>query len=180
MNRRLAAAKASASPPPASTISRSASSNAREASLSASGSSTTRKCGSSPAAAGWAASRCRQKPWIVEIQARFVASVMAASRSCSSPSALLAHPAAELVGRSLGEGEGEDALGADLLLDRGRTEAIDQHGGLAGAGAGAEEDVAVPRAGRRRLLLGPLAHSSSSSSGPVNSSSGMPRSRRQI
>jgi hypothetical protein len=106
--------------------------------------------------------------------------VLLALRARRAPGELLAHPAAELVGRSLGEGEGEDALDADLLLDRGRAEAVDQHGGLAGAGAGAEEDVAVPRADRLRLLLGPLVHSSSSSSGPVNSSSGMPRSRRQI
>jgi hypothetical protein len=95
------------------------------------------------------------------------------------PPQLLADAAAELVGGPLGEGEGEDSLDTDLLVERRGAVAVDEHGRLAGPGAGAQEDVAVAIGDGRPLLVGSLAHSSSSSS-ESGSSSGSPRSRRQI
>jgi hypothetical protein len=91
---------------------------------------------------------------------------------------LLPHPPPQLVGRPLGEGEGEDPLDPRLGVERRGAEAVDQHGRLAGAGAGSQEDVAVALRYGLELLGGALAHSSSSSC--TGSSSGTPRSRRQI
>ena len=92
------------------------------------------------------------------------------------------NPAAKLVCGPLGEGEGEDLLDAELGIEGGGAEPLDQDGGLAGAGPGPQEDVAVELGGGRELLLGALrrAHSSASSSSERGSSSGSPRSRRQI
>jgi hypothetical protein len=76
------------------------------------------------------------------------------------------HPAAQLVRRPLGEGEGEDLLDPDLGIERGGAEAIDQDGRLSGSRPGSQEDIAAELGGRRELLLGALslAHASASSS----------------
>ncbi len=59
-----------------------------------------------------------------------------------------------LRGRLLGEREGEDPLGLDAVgVDR-LAVALDEDAGLAGAGAGLEEDVAVAVVDRRPLLVG--------------------------
>jgi hypothetical protein len=94
----------------------------------------------------------------------------------------LPDPAAKLVGRPFGEGEGEDPLDPDLGIERGGAEPIDEDGGLAGARPGPQEDVAVELGGGRELLIGALrrGHPSASSSSERGSSSGSPRSRRQI
>ena len=172
---------------PTATISASAVSNARIASRSASASSTTRKRGSMPAAAGWEASSRRQNPWIVEIQARSIPSSALRRASSRSPSAsrirageLLPDPATQLVRRPLGEGEGEDPARCRPRVERGGAEAVDEHPRLPGPGSGAEEDIPLAALDRRALLLGALGTHSSSPSSDQGSSSGSPRSRRQI
>ncbi len=109
------------------------------------------------------ASRRRQKAWIVITQAR---SVARAAASSSSPQRVVARPRAparaarqlgadpraHLGGGALGEGEGEDAVDPDAVLDDRVAVAVDQHGRLAGAGAGLEEGVAVAGRDRGGLL----------------------------
>src|SRR5262249_61491525 len=96
------------------------------------------------------------------------------------PGELISDPAPQLVRGPLREGEGEDALDAAVGVECRGAEAVDQHRSLAGAGARAEEDVLAAVVDRRRLLRGPLGAHSSSPSSDQGSSSGSPRSRRQI
>jgi hypothetical protein len=91
---------------------------------------------------------------------------------------LLADAASELVGGALGEGEREDPLDSRIRIQRRRAETVHQDRRLASPRSGAQEDVAVAAVHRLALLGRALAHSSSSSD--AGSSSGTPRSRRQI
>jgi len=60
----------------------------------------------------------------------------------------------QLAGGALGEGDGKDARGADAVLDGGADEALDEHGGLAGASAGGEQQGAVATGDGQLLLVG--------------------------
>ena len=93
---------------------------------------------------------------------------------------LLADSPSQLVRGPLGEGEGEDSARSDLRVERSGAEALDQHRGLPGSGSGAEEDILLAALDRGALLLGALRAHSSSPSSDQGSSSGSPRSRRQI
>ena len=93
---------------------------------------------------------------------------------------LIANPPSKLVRGALGEGEGENPLDPAVRVERGGAEAVDEHARLPGPGAGAEEDVAIAALDRRSLLAGALGAHSSSPSSDQGSSSGSPRSRRQI
>jgi hypothetical protein len=59
---------------------------------------------------------------------------------------------AQLGGGLVGEGEGEDGVGGDALVDDEAGVALDHDPGLAGAGAGLEQDVVGARLDRRALL----------------------------
>ncbi len=63
-----------------------------------------------------------------------------------------ANPPPHLGRGLLGEREGEDPLRLDPVVVDGLAVALDEHPGLAGAGTGLEEDVAVAIADRGRLL----------------------------
>ena len=115
--------------------------------------SRTRNAGRGRRRAGGVASSRRQKAWIVITQARSVAraspsSSLGASRVPGGASGaraagqLAADPGAHLGRGALGEGEGEDPVDLDLVVDDRGAVAVDEHRGLAGAGAGLEEDVA--------------------------------------
>src|SRR3954454_16199440 len=93
---------------------------------------------------------------------------------------LVSDPAPQLIRGALCEGEGEDAARPDLRVERRGAEALDEDGGLAGPGPRAQEHVAVPALDGGALLIGPLGAHSSSPSSDHGSSSGSPRSRRQI
>jgi hypothetical protein len=77
-----------------------------------------------------------------------------------------ADPLAQLGRGLVGEGEGEDRVGGDFAVADKAAVALHHHPGLAGAGAGLEQDVAAADLDRRRLLWGrpALAHRSSTSS----------------
>ena len=91
---------------------------------------------------------CRQKPWMVEIQAP-------SSSRASSWLAGLDEPRAntrsQLAGRAVGERDHEDRLDVDAGLD-GPHEALDEHARLPGPRAGGDEDGALGL--DRRLLVG--------------------------
>ncbi|MGC4074116.1 MAG: hypothetical protein QM760_16710 [Nibricoccus sp.] len=61
---------------------------------------------------------------------------------------------AQLGGGLVGEGEGEDGVGGDALVDDEAGVALDHDAGLAGAGAGLEQDVAAASLDRGALLRG--------------------------
>ena len=99
--------------------------------------SSTRNSGSIPAASACARSTRAQKPWMVEIQA--------ASASRAGPAALRSANRArtrwaQLGGRLLGEGDGQDRVHRHAVVQHGAHEALHQHGGLAGARAGADQE----------------------------------------
>ena len=60
----------------------------------------------------------------------------------------------KLAGRALSEGDGKDARRTDAVFDGGADEALDEHGGLAGAGAGGEQEGAVTTGDSLLLLVG--------------------------
>ncbi len=61
------------------------------------------------------------------------------------PALQLGPDALAQLGRGLiGEGEGEDGAGGDTLVADQPTVAIDHHTGLAGAGAGLDQDLGRP------------------------------------
>src|SRR5262245_44550812 len=94
---------------------------------------------------------------------------------------LVADPSPQLIRGALREGERQDALDASLGLEGGGAEPVDEHARLPRPRPGAQEDVAVSPFDRRGLLVSPFGtHSSSSPSSDQGSSSGSPRSRRQI
>ena len=131
---------------------------------SASGASRTRKPGSIPAATGWPASSRLQKPWIVVTQAPPIAAQQLRrplGARLGPPRQLGADPLAQLGRGLVGEGEGEDRVGGDALVADEAAVAVDHHPGLAGAGAGLEQDVAAADLDRRRLLGGRRARRSS-------------------
>src|SRR5436190_23617038 len=63
-----------------------------------------------------------------------------------------ADAAAELGRGALGEGEGEDPLDTDAVVDDRGAVALDEHPRLAAAGTGLAEDVAIARLDRATLL----------------------------
>lgn len=65
-------------------------------------------------------------------------------------------PLAELSCRSLREGEGEDAVGGDLVLGHAVAVALHEDTGLPGPSPRLGEDVTLPRRDRGPLRLGPL------------------------
>ena len=67
---------------------------------------------------------------------------------------LAADARAHLGGGALGEGEREQALDLDPVIDHRGAVTVDQHRRLAGSGAGFEEGVVVARGHRRELLGG--------------------------
>ena len=67
-----------------------------------------------------------------------------------------ADPLAQLGCRLLGERDRQDPPDVDAVLDHGPHEALDQHRGLAAAGAGVEQQVAVAALDRHQLLVGEL------------------------
>ncbi len=69
-----------------------------------------------------------------------------------------AHP--HLRGGLLGEGDREDRLHRHVVVGDGSHEALDEHRGLAGAGAGADEERPVSPLDCPLLLGGQLAHPS--------------------
>jgi hypothetical protein len=69
------------------------------------------------------------------------------------------HPRLHLRRRLLGEGDREDRLHRHAVVDHGAHEALDQHGGLAGAGAGPHHQRPVAPSDRP-FLLGGQAHAS--------------------
>ena len=103
----------------------------------------SRKRGSSPAANGCAFSSRRQKPWMVEIQAPS----SERARSCRPSSRRRARiRAAQLPGGALGVRDHEHRLDVEPALADRLDEALDEHGRLAGPGAGRDEDLArAPR-----------------------------------
>ncbi len=166
----------------------SASSKASRAARAVSGASSTRKPGSTPAATGWAARTRLQKPWIVVTQAPPIPARAArrALRTALGPPRQLGPDPLPQLGRGLvGEGEGEDRVGREAAVADEAAVAVDHHPGLAGPGAGLEQDVAAADGDRRGLLGGRLArrrhllgaHRSSPSS---SCSQRGARSRRQI
>ena len=66
----------------------------------------------------------------------------------------LAHPRPQLAGGAVGERDREDPRRPHAVLDHRAHEALDQHGRLAAAGVGLEQQRPRARADRGRLLLG--------------------------
>ena len=144
--------------------------------------SSTRKCGSIPAATGWLAKSRLQKPWIVITQAppmparqRRAGSEPASARRASSARIRWRSSAAALsvkVKARIASGE------TPSIADQPAV-ALDHHPGLAGAGARLDQHVAPAEKDRRRLLgsRSALAHRSSTW---LSSSLSGARSRRQI
>ena len=114
---------------------------------------------------------------------RRAARAPAPSRAAARRSSSRADPLAQLGGGLVGEGEGEDRVGRDALVADEAAVAVDQDAGLAGAGAGLDQDVAAarPRSPRACSAVGAsrslTAPSSSSSSSARRAGA---RSRRQI
>ncbi len=69
---------------------------------------------------------------------------------------LIARPLAQLGRGLVGEGEGEDCVGRDAVGGDQVAVAVDEHSGLAGAGARFEQDVAPAGADCGGLLPGRL------------------------
>ena len=95
---------------------------------------------------------------MVVIQAPPIVVRRAAARTALAPvpaarrEKLGADPGAQLGGGLVGEGEGEDRVGGDALVDDEARVALDHHPGLAGACARLEQDIAPARLDRRLLL----------------------------
>ena len=64
-----------------------------------------------------------------------------------------ANPLAQLGGSLLGERDREDLADTDPILMHSPRKALDQHRGLAAAGAGIEQQLAAPALDRKRLLF---------------------------
>ena len=120
--------------------------------------SSTRKRGSTPAAAGFAAISRRQKPWIVEMLEDSVSRPrrFSSSRSASSPASAASRArrpqSPRILPRSWSAAlsvnvKARIVAHLDSVVDDGRDEALDQDARLAGAGPGLAEDIA-PRASR--------------------------------
>ena len=71
-----------------------------------------------------------------------------------------ADPLGQLGGRLLGERDRQDRVHRHAVVHHGAHEALDQHGGLAGARAGTDQEVAVPALDRAQLLVGEGGHHS--------------------
>ena len=102
-------------------------------------SSSSRKRGSIPTANGCARSSREQKPWIVEIHApsSLPREVVAAARVQRRADA-----GAQLAGGLARVGDDEHRLDVEALVADRAHEPLDEHGRLAGARAGRDEDLA--------------------------------------
>jgi hypothetical protein len=70
------------------------------------------------------------------------------------------HARAQLAGRLLGEGDGEDLPGAQAVVQHRPHEALDEHRRLAAAGPRREQQRALAPGDRTSLLLGERPHAS--------------------